>query len=270
MKRIFFVTGMPRSGTRLLMSVLAQNNQIHAAIPSGLLEVLFSNRNGWGVHPEHAAIDGVLAETKRLNVFRAILASYHQEVEEPIVADFSRGWAAYINFISYILGPDTSVKLIMCVRDLREILASLERLYQNASRFTQWPGEAENYFLFQSARGRCQYWFQNDQLVGLAFNRVAEAIRLHSSKLYIMHYSQLCQNPKRTLDEIYNFLEMEAFQHDFDNVAQVTPDRVDVYGIPGLHQIRPKIEVLRTRKQTLRILGSVANEYQGPYPWSDV
>lgn len=270
MTQIRFATGMPRAGTRLLMNLFAQNPDIHAAVPSALVEVLFSNRNSWEIHPEHKSMDQIVMEAKRLNVFQAIFNSYHLEVTQPTIIDFSRGWAGYINLLIYVLGE--APKIVVSVRDLTEILSSLELLYQNKSMNSQWPGEAQNYFLFQTAMGRCQYWMQHDQLVGLAYNRVREAIRLHSKKLHIVHYEELCRYPESVLKDIYSFLELEPFEHDFDHVEQVTSEQDDVHGVPGLHKIRPKVEstTREAKKRSKKLLGrEVVNKYRGPYPWSD-
>ena len=43
------------------------------------------------------------------------------------------------------------------------------------------------------------------------------------------------------------FLRLPQFEHDFDQVEQVIHENDDVYKIPGLHNIRTKVEPAKSR-----------------------
>ena len=47
MKRLYFVAGLPRSGSTLLCNILMQNPAIYASATSGIPEVLRGIRDGW-------------------------------------------------------------------------------------------------------------------------------------------------------------------------------------------------------------------------------
>jgi hypothetical protein len=56
------------------------------------------------------------------------------------------------------------------------------------------------------------------------------------------------------------------FQHNFNAVAQVTHEDDQAYGIPGLHEIRPKVKLLQN--DYLSILGPDAVRFvQSNYAW---
>ena len=42
---------------------------------------------------------------------------------------------------------------------------------------------------------------------------------------------------------IYDYLGVEFFDHDFDNIPQITTEDDEIYGLgDGLHTIRPRLE----------------------------
>ena len=46
-KRIYFLVGLPRSGSTLLANILAQHPRIHVTPTSGVVDMLVTVRNGW-------------------------------------------------------------------------------------------------------------------------------------------------------------------------------------------------------------------------------
>jgi sulfotransferase len=85
-------------------------------------------------------------------------------------------------------------------------------------------------------------------------------------KILFVRYEDLTAHPKQTLQKIYGYLGVPEYQHDFGNVPQVTQEDDQAYGIPGLHEIRPKVEPLPN--DYLPILGKDAVRFvQGNYSW---
>ncbi len=254
-KTVHFVSGLPRSGSTLLCNILLQNPRFHATHTSGCLDVLFSLRNQWQNLIEHKAHP---CPEKLMNVSRAAFNAYYSDIDRPIVFDKSRGWLAYIEFIENIL--NTKVKILVPVRPVTDILASFESLYRETSKVRQPPGEAQNYFQFQTVKGRCDYWLRSDQVVGLSLDRLQEAIRRgFKDRLHFVYFNSLTSHPKTTLKEIYNFLDEQYYEHDFDHVEQITSEDDEVHGFVNLHKIRNKVESVKSRAEEL--LGKNVIEY---------
>jgi sulfotransferase len=77
MQNIFFVSGLPRSGSTLLMNILGQHPDVHVTPTSGCHEVLWTTRNNWNNFIEHRA-DTQASDSKNLQrVLSSILNSYH-------------------------------------------------------------------------------------------------------------------------------------------------------------------------------------------------
>ena len=158
------------------------------------------------------------------------------------------------------------IKIIAPVRDLREVLSSFEKLWRKQAATGQIQGVAENYFQLQTLEGRCEYWTRSDQPVGLAFNRIKNAIQCgYRDRIHFVDFDNLTKYPEETLRAIYKFLEEPYYEHNFNHVEQVTWEDDAVYGFGlGLHDIRNKVEPLPHCHHT--ILGSsVANKYNIKY-----
>ena len=248
MKKIHFISSLPRSGSTLLCNILAQNPKCYSSQTSGLLDVLFGIRNQWDQLIEHKAHPLPVAKK---NVMKAIVQAYYEDIDREIIFDKSRGWLNHLEMIEEIVGK---VKVLVCIRPIPDILASLEKLHRETSKVKQPPGESNNYFQFQSQEGRCDYWMQGDQVVGLAHKRIIDAIqRGFENRMYFIPYEKLTSNPSETMKGIYNFLELPYFEHDFENVEQVTQEDDTLHGYVDLHKIKSKVTY--TKSDAAQILG---------------
>jgi len=256
MKKLFFLGGLPRSGSTLLCNILAQNPEVHATHTSACLEVLFVIRNNWDDFIEHKAHP--LDETKR-QVMKGVLENYYWDVKKPIVIDKSRGWLAHLEMLEWVLGEKP--KVVVPVRDLRDVLASFEKLWRKAAKNRQIAPERDNYMRFQKMEERLAIWCNREEPVGLAVNRVKDAVdRGWRDCIHFVDYDTLVREPGNSLQEIYKFFGLEPFKHQFKKVEQVTTENDDVhgFGVP-LHAIRPKVEPQGS--QWPEVLGEAADAY---------
>jgi sulfotransferase len=236
MKAHYFISGLPRSGSTLLCNILAQNPRFFVSpATSGCHDVLFNIRNQWDRLIEHQA-EGINYDQLR-GVMRAALDAYHV-TDKPVVIDKGRGWLSLVEMLEFIKGGPA--KIIVPVRDIAEILASFEQLWRKSTGMTQWAFESADYFKSQTIEGRCEIWAGMSQPVGLAYNRVKDALaRGHDKSMLFMEMDDLTRDPAQTMRRIYEFLGEPSFEHNFANVQQVTKeDDVNVHRIPGLHAIR--------------------------------
>jgi len=256
MKTHHFISGLPRSGSTLLCNILAQNPKFYVSpATSGCHDILFNIRNQWDKLIEHQA-EGVNYDQLR-GVMSAALDAYHV-TEKPAVIDKGRGWLSLIEMVEFIKGGPA--KFIVPVRDISEILASFEQLWRKSTGQSQWAFEQADYFKAQTVEGRCDIWSGSGQPVGLAYNRVKDALsRGHGKSMLFVEFDDLTSNPSATMHRIYEFLGEDHFDHNFTNVEQVTKeDDLNVHRIPGLHSIRPAVTPVP--KKAFDILGQ--NLYQ--------
>jgi len=264
--KLYCISGLPRAGSTLLCNVLAQNPEFYASQTSGLLDSLMLIRNQWDRIVEMRAMNQELSERRKVSVLTSVLNGYYADRNEPVIFDKSRGWLAHLELLKSI--TDYQVKVLVPVRDLRDVLASFEKLFRKNSPSRQPMVEAQNYAGFQTVEQRCDTWARYDQPVGIAYNRIKDALqRGWRDSMFFVDYDRFTQNPKRMMENIYAFLEEPLFNHDFKNVKQVTweDDTMHGYGAGDLHAIRSEIKPQPPQYPT--ILGAVAEKYKGLELW---
>ena len=87
-----------------------------------------------------------------------------------------------------------------------------------------------------------------------------------NKKILFVRYEDLAAQPAKTLQQVYRYLGVPEFQHNFEKVHQVTQEDDQAYGISGLHDIRPKVELMQN--DFISILGKDAVRFvQSNYAW---
>ncbi len=254
-KKYYFIAGMPRAGSTLLANILGQNPRFHVTGTSGIMDVMFGVRNSWDKLVEFKASPN---EPAKIRVLRGILDSYYSDVDKPVVFDKCRGWLSLLEMAETVL--DQKAKVLVPVRDIRDVLASFEKLWRNSSKTRQLGQESANYINFQTVQGRVAIWMKNDQPVGIAYNRITDAlVRGFGDRMFLVDFDDMTRRPQEVFSKIYEFLGEKPFEHNFEYVEQITWEDDSVHGLKGLHDIRNKVEPMEP--QWPKILGPFAEQY---------
>lgn len=242
MSALYFVSTLPRSGSTLLVNLLAQCPLHHVTPTNDLIELFVNARNRWPQCDGFRAQGLDKIKPRILGSLRGLLHGFYEAelAAGKRVFDKSRGWLAYIELLEQVL--QQPVRLLVTVRDVRAIVASLEKLYRKSVAIRpDMPGDA--YFQAQTVAGRVQQWLSPSGLVGQAINRLRDAMdRNLSDRLVIIPYRHLTTKPRETMQDIHAALGLEPFGYDPDHVEQVTQEDDLVHGFEGLHTIRSKVE----------------------------
>ena len=84
--------------------------------------------------------------------------------------------------------------------------------------------------------------------------------------MLLVEFDHLTTHPVKTMESVYRFLGEESFEHDFNNVKQVTQENDDIHGIPGLHLIRPEVKPVHVDAKS--IIGDIAfDKYSNAQFW---
>lgn len=242
-KTIYFIAGLPRSGSTLLANILAQHPGFYVTPTSGIVDMLVQVRNGWDANDAFRAMDKRECERVKANVLNAMLQAYFAHTDKPVCFDKNRYWSEFLEMGAALTGGRDNVKVLVTVRDLRDVLASFERLYRSTSVMGQLPQEAAMALKFKTALGRVQVFTDDAQPVGRAYNAIRDAVtRGWRDRMHFIDYDVLTSKPAETMAGVYRFLGEEPCTHDFDHVEQVTFEDDSVYGFKDLHIIRQKVE----------------------------
>jgi len=241
-KTIHFVAGLPRAGSTLFVNILNQNPKFHAAGSSGLVGAMLNTIAAFEDNPFFKAMPKEENFTKRKCALQGLLYGFYDDIYKPICFDKNRQWPAKLEMLKWLMG-DVNVKVICCMRDMRDVLASFEVLYRKTSASGMTTQERANPIQNSTAIGRASLLMQDKEVVGHAKNIVIDAIgRGHGSSMYCLDYRDLCGAPEEAMKGVYNFLGYEYYDHDFNNVEAVTVEDDRVHGFRDLHKIRPKVE----------------------------
>jgi hypothetical protein len=72
---------------------------------------------------------------------------------------------------------------------------------------------------------------------------IANLLKNHGDKVFVVWFDDLLDNPQQTLNGIYDFLEIPRVENDFDNIVQIEPHNdLAGFGVSGLHDIEHKLK----------------------------
>jgi len=264
MEQIFYQSSLPRSGSTLLQNILAQNPDIYATPTSGVLELIFAARANYTSSAEFKAQDPKLMEDGYKAFCKSGMDAFYNAItDKKYVIDKSRGWGIHYDFLQFVQGGQP--KVICMVRDLRDIFASME------GNFRKHPEKQSDILDWSKGQGtttpkRIDIWAQGPP-VGLAIERLGEIYRMGLDKhMLFVRFEDLCLYPENTMLKIYKYLDIPAFEHDFDNIEQLTKEDDEVYGAFGDHTIRKKLEPVPSKAKQL--LGKDVNDWiWNNYQW---
>jgi len=157
----------------------------------------------------------------------------------PVVVDKCRSWIGSANLL-FQLFPDA--KLLVPVRDIRGVLSSMEKKYQQHPSF-QLEGSQVDTARVQTIEGRCQFWLDHPP-VGIAVQRLHELAKNHKDKVMFVHAEALTNDTQNTMNKVWEYLGEEPFIHNTQNVEQYTQEHE--LGWPfGDHTIRQEVKPLK-------------------------
>lgn len=252
MKTIHFVSGLPRSCSTLLCNILAQNPKVHSTSSSPLHEIGYVARNVFKTD-EAKSMQPFDVENMYLDYIRGgIQSAFDSLTDRPIVIDKNRSWVGHLDQL-YKIFPEA--KILVPVRDVRGILCSMEKKFRKHPSPINGP-EGQNPQTWTTVEKRVQAWL-NSPPVGIAIERLYEAVSRFKNKLHFVHAEDLTSEPEKTMKKVWQYLEEEPFKHDFNNVEQYTTEHE--LGWPyGDHKIRNKVEPLE--KDWNKVLGKEFSE----------
>ena len=242
--KIFFNSSMPRSGSTLLQNILGNNPNIYATPTSGILEMLNSSKRVYTNSPSFKAQDEDAMKNAFLMYSRYALEGYFNGLtDKPYVIDKSRGWAINIPYLeAFYKNP----KIICMVRDLRDVVASMEKNYRKFP--DKWDMSNDEPAIGTTIGERVSMWMKPDaKPVGDTLNKLKEVFhRGHNRKMHIVKFEELCEDPEKEMRKIYDYLELPYYHIDYKNVKQVTHEDDKFHGRYGQHKIQPEIKPLKS------------------------
>ena len=228
-KQYYYLCGLPRAGNTIFASLINQNPIISASANSPVCAILTSNEelkktNLYKNYPDEKSLDSISSR---------IIPNYYSEWDADVIIDRSVwGLPDSINTLKKF--SPNPVKIIVLVRDIKEVLASFIKFsYSNDTNFIAKAGKTKD--------ERCEFIMQNGGELHKWIIAVHNLVKNHSDSIHIVEYDDLANNPKKTLDGVYDYLGLDKFEHNFNDIPQLNNNGVsyndDILG-GDLHKIK--------------------------------
>jgi len=223
MKALNAIAGVPRSGSTLLCNILNQNPAFHATDTSAIPEIMGTLTSTISINAEIQgllAVDSEKTEQRIREAMRALVSSWYSEMDK-VVFDKSRGWAFHGVLLADLF-PEA--KIIATVRDLRNVFGSIEKQHRKAPFFDMATNPMD-----KTIMQRADVMMSPTGMIGTCVVGLQDLISRCPKRVHVVRFESLAHDPKTNLSEIYEFLELEPYEHDFDNIENVSNEPDHLY-----------------------------------------
>ena len=241
-KTYFFMAGLPRSGSTMLSSILNQNPKIYSGPSSPVLNTMvvleqsLASDEFFNAYPKPDQAGKIIA---------SVIQNFYSDIEKPVIIDKNRAWTDRIHYINGYFG--ITPKILVPVRNLDEILASFISMHRRNEIQTNGKLNFIDEMLVKNNmpltdENRCAI-LANQGVVGNSYQSIKQALMQGQQKsMHFVEYEDLISNPDETMKRIYEFLEMEYYKHDFENIQNVNQENDEkIYGFKDMHEVRSSI-----------------------------
>lgn len=243
-KKYYFMSGLPRSGSTLISSLLNQNPRFYSGPSSPVVPTMLALEQSLSQDelflaypkPEQAA-----------RIISSVLGLYYSDIDKPVIFDKNRSWT---NRLHYIPGYFNIEPKVLCpVRNIDEILTSFITMH----RRNPWDRNGKINFMDEmliksniplNDDNRCEFLAGINGILGQSYNGLKECLAQgKQSNLHFIEYDDLMNEPEKTMRAIYDFLGEEYYSHDFSKIENIHKEKdKEVYGLGDMHDVRSELK----------------------------
>ena len=210
-KQLNFLVGLPRAGNTIFGSIMNQNPKI-AVTPNSVVSEICREveklKRGY-VFKNFSYYESFD------NVCNSIFPTYYKNWNYDFIID--RGpWGCPPNLKFLKDYFDQDIKIIVLVRDVLEILQSfLKHSHENPDSFI-------NQHWAKTNEEKCDMLMNKEGLLMAELIGVHHLTQLWHNKqyTYLVEYDDLINKPKETIQDVYTFLGIPFFEHNFETFKQ--------------------------------------------------
>ena len=225
--------GMPRSGNTLFASIMNQNKELVVTANSITLEImkdifLLKETDIFQNYPDHKSLD---------NVLDSVYDVFYKDWPQQYIIDrgpvMTNG-----NFALMQKHFKGSFKCIVLLRDVMDVLASYMKWY------TENPDSFVNRFNLKDDNEKLGKIMNDEGAVAKELKAIQNSFN-YKDVCYYLKYDDLVANPEKYIKEVYKFLDIPYYPHQFQNLQQININGLGYNdGIVGknMHTIRHEIK----------------------------
>lgn len=230
MKQFHYLCGLPRAGNTLFASLMNQNPKVAVTANSMVCDIfcgsaLLKNTDIYANYPDEKSLDNVTNNTLQI---------YYSHWKANHIIDRAT-WGLPMNLEVLKRHAPNDIKIIVLVRDIKEVLASFIKFsYSNKINYI-----AKN---AKTLEERCDYVMKNGGELHKWIQAVYNLTRPNNREyIHLIEYDDLVSNPKDTIKDVYEYLNIEPYKHKFTNMSQLNNNDISYHdGVLGgkLHTIK--------------------------------
>jgi sulfotransferase len=227
-RKLYFLSGLPRSGSTLITSILMQNPDIYTESNgnSPVCNLMWDLQTSIKGDIANELITVAGKKDKIKDLMKAIPEAYYSDVKQPIIIDKCRNWTHPVNLEMILNYIDENPKIIVTTRNLVDVVKS----WIYVRKQNKHPNPEEGIL------------DEGSEPIMRAFRAFEFAKKEGGKKYLFIDYEKIVNEPEQIIKEIYDFCEWKTFKHSFKNIINTRPNLDKFYnGLDGLHDIRPEI-----------------------------
>jgi sulfotransferase len=230
MKKLYFLSGPPRTGSKLFASILNQNPLFHFEETSPLCTVLWNLHNCFNLESTQIEFFSANRNKKEFKkLFFSVIKEYYRNVSVPYIFDNQPGWTLDENYKMILKYIDNNPKIIVTMRNIEDIVKSYVNVLLKNS-FSQ--NDAENMLLNFDKKQKSPILRSIAGVLWVQFTK--------NTNYHIVDYDDLVNNPNKEIYKVYNFLDLEIYNHNYNNIVFSKPEN-EKFIYKGLMEVRNKI-----------------------------
>lgn len=233
-KTFIMLSGIPRSGSQVLASMLNQHPMIYASPTSPLVDMISILDSNWhqisqnlvDPHPDQYA-----------NMLRGLIQGAYQHIDRSVIVDKNRIWPRSQDLMTRVLGRRPRV--ICTVRSIPEVLASYILLVRrNSHKITYIDQDLiDAGDLELNDYNRCQLLWQ--RYISEPYNSLLTGLTSGFIDPLVLDYHDIVDHSQTTMNRICDFIEIPSHRIDVQTL-QPMPENDNYHGgLEGLHDVRP-------------------------------
>jgi sulfotransferase len=260
-KQIVYVAGLPRSGSTLMCQLLGEHPNIYSTGHSSpLANTIKGLRARLSDDPfllSQLDVDFDLVYQRLSNSFKGFINGWFAETDKNIVVDKNRSWLNGLETLSQL---DPNFKMVICIRDLNQIFASVESRHQKTS-LIDFPDDMADLTSYE----RAEKLFSAQGVVGRPLRLIGQlqdvSVDLQKNLYYVI-FEDLMNEPKRVMDEVYYWLGADQHAIDPKNLTVKQHESDSYYRFKYPHKTHKSIEPPAIHKVPQRIGNDIAKEFE--------
>lgn len=168
-------------------------------------------------------VDFDLAYNRLINAYCGFINGWFRETDRPVVVDKNRGWLQMIDTVNLL---DPNFKMIVCLRDLRQIFGSIEARHQK-TLLIDFP----DHMAPHSAYARANTLFGKDGVIGGPLKAIEGLQDIDESlrqRIGFVTFEALMQDSQEVMSMLYEWLDLPPAPLDPEHL-QTKPHESDSY-----------------------------------------